>query len=74
MQGQSPFFPEPKPDGMPGVSQRDALAFVAIHALLSRPDIRLFATDDGPANVSAGDVAEAGANMADLYQKARAMT
>lgn len=74
MLGKNPFFPVQIGDAVdPGIAQRDVLAFIAIHALLGRPDIRLFDTDEGKANVSAGDIAEAGANLADLYQKARAM-
>ena len=75
MKGQNPFFPIELEDGAyPGIAQRDVCAFIAIHALLSRPDIRLFDTDETKANVNAGDVAEAGANVADWYEKARALT
>lgn len=75
MKGQEPFFPfEAEGFISAGVMQRDVCAFIAMHALLSRPDCRLFATDAGEANVNAGDIAEAGAQVADLYQKARALS
>ena len=74
MKGQNPFFPVPAEALTEGVAQRDVCAFMAMHALLSRPDVRLFDDGEIKANVNAGDIAEAGAQVADLYQKARALT